>query len=65
MSLSNKLAAKKDQLIAEDHAAEIEQVERQAARTQLESIPVPANSMPGLVQQVKLLKRMMGLKESE
>lgn len=60
-----QIISKKAEFVEGKEEEEIEQTARQAARTQLESIPVPANSMPGLVQQVKLLKRMMGLKESE
>lgn len=63
--LSPELTQKKDQLIAEEHAEEIEQAKRQAAREQLAQIPVPENSMPGLVQQMKLLKEFLGIKESD
>ena len=65
MSLSDKLAARKDELIAEDHAAEIEAAERQAAREQLELPHTPPNSTPGILERLYLIEKMLGIKESK
>lgn len=63
--LSPELAAKKDKLIAEDHAVEIELAERTAAKAELEQGRLPANaSMPAIIARLTVLEKYLGIKES-
>ena len=63
MGLSPELAAKKDQLIADEHAEEIEQSERQAAKERLGQPHTEPHSVPELWARLKELERMHGIKE--